>query len=99
VRRIRSLFLSRAVRATLAGAAAVAVLAVVSPAAEKRLSDREVANWVARRVKDWQPSADDRPFDRIGWVKDIREAERLAKKHRRPVFLFTHDGHIATGRC
>ena len=35
----------------------------------------------------------------IGWVKDIREALHLARENRRPVFLFTHDGHMAIGRC
>ena len=35
----------------------------------------------------------------IAWVDGIREALRLAKKHDRPVFLFTHDGHMDVGRC
>ena len=37
--------------------------------------------------------------DRIGWAKDIRAAERLAKERGRPVFLFTYDGQMAIGRC
>jgi hypothetical protein len=41
----------------------------------------------------------ERRFDQIGWTRDIFEAERLARANRRPVFLFTHDGRIATGRC
>jgi hypothetical protein len=70
-----------------------------SPAAEKRVADKDVATWVERRVQDWQPTAAERRFDEIGWVKDIREALRLAKEHNRPVFLFTHDGRIGIGRC
>ena len=27
------------------------------------------------------------------------EARRLSEKERIPIFLFTHDGNIETGRC
>ncbi|HEV3021393.1 MAG TPA: hypothetical protein VGX76_02960 [Pirellulales bacterium] len=66
---------------------------------DKRLADRDVADWVQKRVRDWQPTAEDRRFDEIGWAKDLRTAERLAKDNNRPVFLFTHDGHMDVGRC
>jgi hypothetical protein len=66
---------------------------------DKRLADRDVVDWVQKRVRDWQPTAEDRRFDEIGWAKDIRTAEKLAKDNNRPVFLFTHDGHMAVGRC
>jgi hypothetical protein len=56
-------------------------------------------SWVDQRVEEWQPSAAERRFDRIGWLRDIREALDLGKKNSRPVFLFTHDGHMAVGRC
>jgi hypothetical protein len=62
-------------------------------------SDDELPAWVDQLVKDRQPSADERRFDEIGWARDIREAERLAKEHKRPVFLFTHDGRMNVGRC
>jgi hypothetical protein len=68
-------------------------------AEDRRVGDRDVAEWVKKRVVDWQPTADERRFDDIGWVTGIREALRLAKDHERPVFLFTHDGHVAVGRC
>ena len=70
-----------------------------SAAEEKRIADADLVTWVTKRVQDWQPSAAERRFDEIGWVQDIRTAERLAKEHNRPVFLFTHDGHMAVGRC
>ena len=66
---------------------------------EPRLADDRIAAWVEKRVADWQPTADDRRFDEIGWVPGIRDALRLGKEHNRPVFLFTHDGHMAVGRC
>ena len=44
-------------------------------------------------------NAQKKRFDEIGWAKDIREAEKLAKENNRPVFLFTHDGRMNIGRC
>jgi hypothetical protein len=38
-------------------------------------------------------------FDEIGWVTDIRTALRLGKEYNRPIFLYTGDGRINTGRC
>jgi hypothetical protein len=66
---------------------------------EKRVSDGDLVTWATKRVQDWQPSAAERRFDEIGWAADIRTAERLSKEHNRPVFLFTHDGRMAVGRC
>src|SRR5262245_4685675 len=69
-----------------------------APASQPR-SDDELTAWVAKRIQDWQPTREERRFDEIGWVTGIREALRLGKEHNRPVFLFTHDGHMAVGRC
>jgi hypothetical protein len=55
--------------------------------------------WVASRVGELQPTQQERKIDRIGWSRTILDAEKLAKEHGRPVFLFTHDGRINTGRC
>jgi len=57
------------------------------------------AAWVEQRVKELQPTPLERKFDQIGWVHTILEAQKLAKSHHRPVFLFTHDGRMNTGRC
>ena len=57
------------------------------------------AGWVDQQAEACAPSAAERKFDQIGWVTTIRQAEALAKEHGRPVFLFTHDGHMAIGRC
>lgn len=54
---------------------------------------------VQSRVAELQPRAEEKRFDEIGWAKDIRDAQRLAKEHNRPVFLFTHDGRMNIGRC
>lgn len=55
--------------------------------------------WVASRIGELQPTSQERKIDRIGWARTILDAEKLAKAHDRPVFLFTHDGRINTGRC
>ena len=59
----------------------------------------DTATWVEKRVLELQPRAEEKRFDEIGCAKDIRDTERLAKQHQRPVFPFTHDGPINTGRC
>jgi hypothetical protein len=59
----------------------------------------EDLSWVSRRVEEWQPKPSERKFDRIGWLTEIRAGLELAKRHNRPLFLFTHDGRMAIGRC
>jgi hypothetical protein len=68
-------------------------------AEEKPVADADLARWIDKRVEERQPPAADKRFDEIGWARDIRTALALAKEHNRPVFLFTHDGRINTGRC
>ena len=78
---------------TLAWAAAGAA------AAERPTSESDLPGWIEKTVQERQPTAAERRFDEIGWLTDIREAIGLAKQHQRPVQLFTHDGHMAIGRC
>ena len=65
----------------------------------KEDADQKLITWVQKRVHDAQPTRTERKFDEVGWAKDIRDAERLAKLHQRPIFLFTHDGRVNLGRC
>jgi hypothetical protein len=74
------------------------VLLVPAGGADK-VSDRDLAGWVDQRVKEWQPGAGEKRFDEIGWCHSVLQAERLARKHKRPVFWFSHDGRMAAGRC
>ncbi len=48
-----------------------------------------------RRIKD----SDNTAWRRIPWAGSLFDAERAAKHENRPVFLFTYDGNIDTGRC
>jgi len=63
------------------------------------IADKDVKAFVDQRIKDWQPTAEEKRFDEIGWCTSLLEAEELAKKHKRPIFLFTHDGKMQVGRC
>jgi hypothetical protein len=61
---------------------------------------RHDESWFANRVAAWQPTAQESAFDRIGWVNDLREAQRISRLHKRPMFLFTYDGTSLSGyRC
>ncbi|CAN5469165.1 hypothetical protein BH23VER1_BH23VER1_01100 [soil metagenome] len=77
---------------------AVIALATGIASAEDN-SETADLSWVGERVQEWQPQPGERKFDEIGWGTDIRAGLELAKKHNRPLFLFRHDGRMATGRC
>ena len=72
---------------------------VTTTLAKVTISDGKVVRWVEKTVAERQPPAQDKRFDEIGWVTDIRTAIRLGQEHNRPIFLFTGDGRINTGRC
>jgi hypothetical protein len=79
------------------------LLPILAPALSALLwaqeSPRRDLAWVEQRIRELQPRPEEKRFDRIGWLTDIRAAEKLGREHGRPVFLFTHDGRMATGRC
>jgi hypothetical protein len=59
---------------------------------------RDLAS-VEKRMQELEPTKEERRVDDIGWVRDLREAARLSKEHDRPMFIFTYDGNVRTGRC
>ena len=77
----------------------VSALGVALAAAGAGPAADDVRAPVDARVAEWWPTADEKRFDAIGWVPDLRAARRLAAEHDRPVFLFTMDGRVNTGRC
>lgn len=93
---MRSIIFARHATTVLLTASVAMALRAEGPAAPP---SGDPAAWVQQRVQRWQPTAAERRFDDIGWVPDILEARRLAEQHQRPIFLFTHDGHMAVGRC
>ncbi|MEO8129619.1 MAG: hypothetical protein ABJF23_17470 [Bryobacteraceae bacterium] len=72
---------------------------LVSAANKPEVDEDKFIAWVQGRVQQAQPTKAERKFDQVGWAKGIVDAERLAKLHNRPVFLFTHDGRVNWGRC
>ena len=78
--------------------ACVAAMAA-APSEKPPSDDKELPAWVDARVKERQLSEADRKFDAVGWSRTVLDAQKLAKEHNRPVFLFTHDGRMNLGRC
>lgn len=74
-------------------------VAIAGCATGGTLADGRVVGWVEKTVAERQATAEDKHFDEIGWVTDIRTAIRLGKEYNRPIFLYTGDGRINTGRC
>jgi hypothetical protein len=66
---------------------------------ERPVTDERVAAVVDAQVKEWWTKPEEKRFDAIGWAADLRSARRLSAKHDRPLFLFTMDGRVNTGRC
>jgi hypothetical protein len=67
--------------------------------AETFLKDDSFIEKVQKKVHDLQPTRAEKRFDEIGWAPSILEAEKIARKLNRPIFMFTYDGKIETGRC
>ncbi len=77
------------------GALAVLAAGVVLTAARAEEHDEA---WVARQVKQVRQS-DTTGWASIPWVASLTEARRVSGEEKKPVFLFTLDGNIETGRC
>lgn len=80
-------------------ASAGVVLLATAVAAETWLKDDKLVESVEKKVREIQPSRQEKRFDEIGWAPNILTAEAVARKTNRPVFLFTYNGKIDTGRC
>jgi hypothetical protein len=77
----------------------VTAACATGPDGRGAISDDNVVRWVEKTIAERQPTAQDKLFDRIAWVTDIRTAIQLGKEHNRPIFLSNGDGRINTGRC
>jgi ABC-type branched-subunit amino acid transport system substrate-binding protein len=80
--------------ATVCGAM---VCSIVSAQVEPK--NEPFVSKVQKKIRNLQPSRAEKRFDEIGWAPSILEAEKIAKKLNRPVYLFTYNGKIETGRC
>jgi hypothetical protein len=73
--------------------------ALLAGAAETWIKDDKLVSKVEDQVRKIQPTRAEKRFDEIGWASSILAAEQVAAKLNRPVFLFTYNGKIDTGRC
>ena len=62
-----------------------------------RAGERDEA-WVLEQVRQVKQS-DTSAWKKIPWAPSLVEARRAGAREKRPLFLFTHDGNIETGRC
>ncbi len=54
--------------------------------------------WVNKRIEQIKDS-DTTAWRKIPWTASLLEARRISQHEKKPLFLFTHDGNIETGRC
>ena len=100
-------FLACVSLATGAGWAAYHALAREQPTIREETADGEqpilddggLAATVEQQVRDWQPTPAEHRLDEIGWAPNLPSALRLAREHKRPIFLLAHGGDLATARC
>ena len=75
---------------------AVSLLAAGVPVAGQ--AQEHDARWIAARVRELNQAAPE-AWTQIPWVATLSEARQAAKREGRPIFLFTQDGDMSTGRC
>lgn len=73
------------------------ILACAAMAGLAAAADRD-AGWVlkeARRIR----TSDNEAWRRVPWAATLADAGKAAKAEGRPMFVFSHEGNIDTGRC
>jgi hypothetical protein len=68
-------------------------------AADSYLKEDSLVSSVESKVRKNLPTREEKRFDEVGWAPNVAAAQAAAKKANRPVYLFTYDGNIETGRC
>ncbi len=53
---------------------------------------------IKRRVEQVK-KAEINGWRKIPWVASLLEARRLSEQEKQPVFLYSHEGNIDSGRC
>lgn len=74
---------------------AIALAALVGLTASAAWRDAES---IQKRI-DAIKASDNTAWRKIPWVPSLLAARRDSEREKRPLFLFTHDGNIDTGRC
>ena len=71
----------------------LAMLAVLAVSA----GERDAAS-IQKRI-DAIKGSDNNAWRKIPWFSSLLAARRAGEREKHPLFLFTHDGNIDTGRC
>ncbi|HEY7327135.1 MAG TPA: hypothetical protein VH592_05835 [Gemmataceae bacterium] len=71
------------------------VVALAAILVSVALSDEAAIHKQIERIKDNEVKA----WRKIPWTASLLAARRASEREKRPVFLFTYDGNIETGRC
>lgn len=66
---------------------------------QAEVADGFLCQWVDKRIQQMNARFVRGRYETIGWASGIGHALDVAKQHQRPVFLFTLDGHMNSGRC
>jgi hypothetical protein len=74
----------------------LAILALL--AAGWTLADNPLEDRVHQRVEQIRASDTD-VWREVPWTATLLDAARAATKEARPMFVFSHEGNIDTGRC
>jgi hypothetical protein len=72
---------------------------LLAGAAETWIKDDPLVADVEAKVRKVQPTRAEKRYDEIGWANSILHAEEVAARANRPIFLFTYNGNLDTGRC
>ena len=72
---------------------------LTSSPALAEVSDSYLPEWLQRRSQLLDARFARKPFEQIGWAPDLETAMKAAAKSGRPIFLFTLDGRMNSGRC
>jgi hypothetical protein len=61
-------------------------------------TDQITPESIAQRIKQMKALAP-RDWTKIPWTASLLDARRISRQEQRPMFLFTFEGNMSTGRC
>ncbi len=70
--------------------AALAASIVSAAVCDEAAIHKQIERIKARDVNGWR---------KIPWTASLLAARRTSEREKQPIFLFTYDGNIETGRC
>jgi hypothetical protein len=70
--------------------AALAATIVSAAVGDEAAIHKQIERIKAREVNGWR---------KIPWTASLLAARRTSEREKQPIFLFTYDGNIETGRC